>query len=174
MSTAGMHARRGFSFQDLVSVYYSLTLLSDVRKLYVQAESVGLPDGGEVHVDDIVIGYKDGSRDFIQVKMTAIEFKGWSISSLDRAGELKKIVAQLSANHSDHVVLICPHGFGDLEKLTESVIASPNAELYLPKANGPERKWLDSFAKRTKTSHSESITFLRRIQFGPRHAVDSP
>ena len=67
MSTSARRSHRGDEFQVAVAAYWVARLLLDEVLDSVRVDAVALPGDDElIQVDDVVVGYHDGSWRFIQ------------------------------------------------------------------------------------------------------------
>ena len=88
--------------------------------VFVQIDAVTTPGDSElVAVDDVVVGWSDQARRFIQAKKNQPDRREWSLSDSVLRQELIKARDQLERSDAAIVELVSRTPFGDLEKLVE-------------------------------------------------------
>lgn len=172
MSVNGKNAQRGFQFQAVVGLSYALDLLIDKDLMTVDLESTGVPKSTEViFVDDIVLSYRQGYKRFVQVKLSAEGAATWNMNALHRKGELGKIVKQLRSRSADFVELICPDGFGDLDRLKADVSKFHDHVAFDANAGKEAKARLRQFCALALIDEEQAFSCLRRLSIGTQQPL---
>lgn len=173
MSTAARWSHRGDRYQVAVATWWVAALLSDRQIDSVRVDAVALPDEGElIQVDDVVIGYADGSWRFIQAKKNQTDHAAWRLKDAVLKAELVKARDQLEANHNARVEFCSRTPFGDLAKLVEDGADYPDHAAFAAHAPATLTGPLADLARILDRDGPAVFELLRRIDIGPHHDFD--
>lgn len=175
MSTAARRSHRGDQYQVAVAAWWVAGLLADDRIDSVRVDAVALPGEGElIQVDDVVIGYVDGTWRFIQAKKNQTDHATWRLTDDKLKAELVKARDQLEAKLSARVEFCSRTPFGDLAKLVEVIGAKdyPDFAAFAAFAPPTLTKPLGVLARILDRDAPAVFELLRRIDIGPHHDFD--
>lgn len=169
MSSAARRSHRGDKYQIAVAAHWVARLLSDETIDSVRVDAVALPgDGGQIHVDDIVIGYSDGAWRFIQAKKNQPNHSEWSLSDSVLRKGLCKARDQLESKPTARVEFCSRSPFGDLAKLIEDGADYPDHAAFSVNApatlKAPLARLLD-FADSVEQHADSALLFIKGDQF---------
>ena len=159
MSIAGIRSNRGDSYQVLVALDWTLTVLSDTDFEWLEVDST------KFTVDDVVIGKADGSVICCQCKKNQTDFRAWSLNDL--GDELSKAIETLLTNSQTRVCFYSRSDFGLLAKLCEYSRAFDNEEDYLANLTGEHKRTHHAIKERADNQYPccSVYTILNRIFF---------
>lgn len=128
MSIAATRSHQGDEYQLLVAMHWLIQLLRPDGKIaFMQIESNGIPgDARAVVVDDVVVEYQNGQRDYIQIKKNQPDRETWRIQDATMQEELGKARQQLEENPHAFVRFYSRSPFGALQKLAEDILMFPD------------------------------------------------
>lgn len=165
LSRAGTKSSQGDDFQVAVVINWLIRLLSDDSLAYIQAESNGISGFSEkVTVDDIVIGYADGHRRYIQAKKNQSTNRAWSFADL--GDELVKSKEQLHSDPTGLVDFYSATPFGDFESLAAACREYPDFSAFQREVGKSQNDSLSTLAGRWCESLEHSFELAQRIRFG--------
>jgi hypothetical protein len=122
VSIAGKTSSQGDEFELQVALHWLISLYRDEEIDFVQVDSTGIPDlEQEIPIDDIVVGYKNGRKKFIQAKKNQPKYQSWRFSDKVLKEELVKAQSQHELTPDAEIWFYSRSPFGNLQKLAEGV-----------------------------------------------------
>lgn len=166
MSQAGARSERGDEYQLRVALPWIVRLWTDPNVVFVQTESLGMPgDEAPPHVDDVVVGFAEGGRLYVQAKKNHPDFGTWSLRDREMKKELLKARDQLEADLTGHVRFVSRSPFGAIQKLAEGARDYPEFSLFRGDAPETLRQPLRHLAQLWERDEAAAFTLARRLTF---------
>lgn len=167
MSLAGKRSTQGDEYQLCVALHWLTRLMRNDEITGIQVESVAIPGETEATaIDDIVILFRDGHREYAQVKKNQLDYKAWALSDPKLAPELVKMRMQLEKDPSGRVLFYSGSSFGDFQKLAEECNRIPEYPAFEANTSGALKKSLQTLAAIIARSEADTFALAKKVQFG--------
>ena len=168
---SAIYSNQGDEYQRLIALHWVVRLLIEDDLEWVQMEAIASPDTQErILIEDIVVGYKDRHKLYIQAKKNQPAFRGWSLSDLQDI--LLKTKDQLKRDPNGQVYLYSRTPFVDLQKLKETANSYDNLPMFDSNAFSSVKEIFDNFKRILNISSEEAFNILNHIVIGPHHTFE--
>lgn len=142
---SAIYSNQGDEYQRLIALHWVVRLLCEDDLEWVQMEAIASPSTQErILIEDIVVGYKDGHKLYIQAKKNQPNYRAWSLSELkDMLSNAKN---QLKKDPTGQVAFYSRTPFGELQKLIADVNLYENFSMFnSSNTSGTVKKIFDDF-----------------------------
>lgn len=142
---SAIYSNQGDEYQRLIALHWVVRLLYKDDLEWVQMEAIASPSTQErILIEDIVVGYRDGHKLYIQAKKNQPNYRAWSLSELkDMLSNAKN---QLKKDPTGQVAFYSRTPFGELQKLIADVNLYENFSMFnSSNTSGTVKKIFDDF-----------------------------
>ncbi len=165
---SAIYSNQGDEYQRLIALHWVVRLLYDNDLDWVQTEAIASPDTQErILIEDIVVGYKDGHKLYIQAKKNQPNYSEWRLSDLKKT--LSNAKNQLRKDLTGQVSFYSRTPFPDLQKLIETVKLYESFSMFDSNASGVVKEIFDNFKCILDITAEEAFFVLNHIEIGPYH-----
>ncbi|MEW6002545.1 MAG: hypothetical protein AB1638_07880, partial [Nitrospirota bacterium] len=165
---AAIYSHQGDEYQRLIALHWVVRLLYEDDLDWVQIEAIASPNTQErLLIEDIVIGYKDGHKTYIQAKKNQPKHRAWSLADLGDI--LRKSKKQLTNDPAGKISLYSQTEFGDLKRLKEAENLYSDFAEFNSNALNPIKTVFNKFKDILGLSDEDAFKILRGIRLEPCH-----
>uniref|UniRef100_UPI00402575E6 AAA family ATPase n=1 Tax=Candidatus Wujingus californicus TaxID=3367618 RepID=UPI00402575E6 len=168
---SAIYSNQGDEYQRFIALHWVVKLLHEDELDWVQIEAIASPDTQErILIEDIVVGYKDRHKLYIQAKKNQPNYREWNLS--DIKDMLSKAKNQLKKDPAGLVSFYSRTPFTDLQKLREAVNLYESFSMFNANASSAVKKIFDDFICVLDITAEEAFFVLNQITIGPYHTFE--
>lgn len=169
---SAIYSNQGDEYQRLIALHWVVRLLYEDDLDWVQMEAVASPETQErILIEDIVVGYKNGHKLYIQAKKNQPTYREWKLSDLKET--LSHAKNQLKKDPTGQVSFYSRTPWPDLERLIEAVKPYESFSMFDSNTSGIAKKLFDNFKCILDIKAEEAFFILNHIEIGPHHTFKS-
>jgi len=168
---SAIYSNQGDEYQRLIALHWVVRLLYEDDLDWVQIEAIASPTTQErILVEDIVVGYKNGLKIYIQAKKNQPDHRAWSFSELKDM--LSKAKNQLKKDPTGKISFYSRTPFGDLQKLGEAVNLYESFSMFNTNTSASVKQIFDEFKHLLNISCEVAFDILGQIIIGTYHTFE--